>query len=375
MPEPADDRQAYAVDDPRPGPLQVVDEQRERNVVTERLSMPSCASRVVNVAAISANGAPEETPTKNAARGAASVYCRSGSKAASYASPKTPSRAPTRSRSLAARDPRTAGACRWPPCVIAAPERGAHDLIVDAPTRVVGPRLAAIRPPRVLVRLLVHGAERVDETAAGEQRIEPSALGGREARVVLQRSPVLQVDRPVSHVEVAAEHERQADCVASSRRRRSNAARKRNFASCRAGLDEPDGKYALTTATPRTAPRHSALRDRTLARRCRARRPSARRASRSRRRCSRAARRARTRGDNRARETPRRRFAASCALSSCTQSTSARCRANHAKETLARCTAQPVRVEGDNSQENRPVGKRKRYDTRRLTDPTTDERV
>ena len=36
---------------------------------------------------------------------------------------------------------------------------------------------------------------------------------------------------------------------ASSASRRSNAARKRNFASWRAGLEEPEGKYTLATAS------------------------------------------------------------------------------------------------------------------------------
>lgn len=37
--------------------------------VTVRLSMPSCARRVVSVAPIMAYGKPEEMPTKNAASG------------------------------------------------------------------------------------------------------------------------------------------------------------------------------------------------------------------------------------------------------------------------------------------------------------------
>ena len=44
--------------------------------VTARLLMPSCARRVVSVAAISAYGAPEETPRNKAAIGAVSTYGR-----------------------------------------------------------------------------------------------------------------------------------------------------------------------------------------------------------------------------------------------------------------------------------------------------------
>ena len=69
---------------------------------------------------------------------------------------------------------------------LAAPSAGSRPDSRCANRRVVRPRAAAIRPPRVLIRLLVHGAKRVDEAAAVEQRVEPRALWRREARVVLE---------------------------------------------------------------------------------------------------------------------------------------------------------------------------------------------
>src|SRR5512139_973144 len=129
--------------------------------------MPSCASRVVSVAAISAKGAPEETPRKNAASGAGSVYGRTPAGRAAR-QPATGLEVPVivdRQRCVV-REPRVLPD-RGPPHAPA--EIRADDVIVDAPPDVLRPRLAAVRPPRVLVRLGVHGAERVDVLHAAEQ--------------------------------------------------------------------------------------------------------------------------------------------------------------------------------------------------------------
>ncbi len=42
------------------------------------------------------------------------------------------------------------------------------DLVVDAPADVLGPGLAAVRPPGVLVRFVVQGAEHVHPTELAE---------------------------------------------------------------------------------------------------------------------------------------------------------------------------------------------------------------
>jgi len=58
---------------------------------------------------------------------------------------------------------------------LAAKPRGDH-LIIDAPTDVLGPRLTAIRPPRILIIFLIDDAKRIDETEWTENVIQPSAL-------------------------------------------------------------------------------------------------------------------------------------------------------------------------------------------------------
>src|SRR5262249_31618972 len=92
-------------------------------------------------------------------------------------------------------------------------QRLAYDLIVDAPARVVRERVAAVRPPRVLMRLLVYRAESIDVRASGKGRVEPRTRRRREARIILVRAPVLHIDVLVRHVEVAAEHERHAVAI------------------------------------------------------------------------------------------------------------------------------------------------------------------
>src|SRR5687768_894130 len=130
--------------------------------------MPSCASRVVSVAAIIAYGAPEEMPRNSAASGAASVYWRTA--AGRWV------RQPVASKlELPVVVDRQRRVVREAPSLVdrraahRGPEQRAHDLIVDSPTRVVGPCLAAVRPPRVLMRLLIDGTKCVYEAAPREQ--------------------------------------------------------------------------------------------------------------------------------------------------------------------------------------------------------------
>src|SRR5215470_3285767 len=80
-----------------------------------------------------------------------------------------------------------------------------RDLVVDAPTHVIRPGLPAIRPPGVLPRLLVETAENVDETQFVKYAAQPRAFLGQESRVLLVAAPILEVDRLVRDVPVAAE--------------------------------------------------------------------------------------------------------------------------------------------------------------------------
>src|SRR6185503_18132325 len=98
-----------------------------------------------------------------------------------------------------------------------APRRGGDarrgDLVVDAPADVLLPRLAAVRPPGVLLGLVVQLAEHVDEAELVEYFRQPGALLGQEARVLLVRAPVLQVDFPVRDVPVAAQDQLMASLL------------------------------------------------------------------------------------------------------------------------------------------------------------------
>src|SRR5512135_1641634 len=82
---------------------------------------------------------------------------------------------------------------------------GRGDLVVDAPADVLRPGLAAVRPPGVLLGLLVQAPEHVDEPDVIEHLGEPGALLGQEAGVLLVRAPVPQVYLLVRDVPVAAQ--------------------------------------------------------------------------------------------------------------------------------------------------------------------------
>src|SRR6266850_3011421 len=79
------------------------------------------------------------------------------------------------------------------------------DLVVDAPADVLRPGLAAVRPPGVLVGLAVDAPENVDEADLVEDVRQPGALLRQEARVLLIRFPVPEVDLLVRDVPVAAQ--------------------------------------------------------------------------------------------------------------------------------------------------------------------------
>src|SRR5258708_2739354 len=79
------------------------------------------------------------------------------------------------------------------------------DLVVDAPADVLRPGLAAVRPPGVLVGLVVDPPENVDEADLVEHAREPGALLGEKARVLLVGAPVPEVDLVVRDVPVAAQ--------------------------------------------------------------------------------------------------------------------------------------------------------------------------
>src|SRR5262245_45445881 len=116
------------------------------NAVTALLVIPCCARRVVRVAPIIAKVKPDDVPRNSAASGAGSRYGR------------TPSgsllRRPLRPVVILDRERRVVGK----PLLLVdrhAPrgfrESGRADLVVDAPSDVLRPGLAAVRPPGVLL--------------------------------------------------------------------------------------------------------------------------------------------------------------------------------------------------------------------------------
>src|SRR5688572_4391459 len=166
------------------------------NAVTALFVMPCCASRVVSVAPIIANPKPDEMPRNKAASGAGSKYSRkpAGSRLKLMVVVDDERRMVGKALRLVNRfAPRGRGDGR----------RG--DLVVDAPADIFLPRLAAVRPPGVLVGLVVQLAEHVDEAELVEHAREPGALLGQKARVLLVRAPVLEVDLLVRDIPVAAQ--------------------------------------------------------------------------------------------------------------------------------------------------------------------------
>src|SRR5204862_4666673 len=84
---------------------------------------------------------------------------------------------------------------------------GRRDLVVDAPADVLRPRLPAIRPPRVLPGSRVDTPEHVDEAELVEHVREPRALFRQEAGILLVAAPVAQINRLMSDVPIAAQHD------------------------------------------------------------------------------------------------------------------------------------------------------------------------
>jgi hypothetical protein len=112
-------------------------------------------------------------------------------------------------------------------------------VVVQPPAHVLGPGLAAVAPPRVLLGLRVERAEHVDQPpspAAGH----PGAFLGQEAAVLLVAAPVLQVDGLVRDVDVA--HQDELALGLQRIRCGYRRARKRNLAAWRSSPLEPLGK-------------------------------------------------------------------------------------------------------------------------------------
>src|SRR5262245_3273305 len=159
--------------------------------------MPCCARRVVSVAPIIAKVKPEETPRNSAASGARSRY---GLRLLT---------APLAQLVLIVDGERSVvgEALRLVDRLLlrGARHAGRGDLVVDAPADVLLPRLAAVRPPGVLLGPGIQPAEHVDEAELVEDARQPRALLRQEARVLAVRAPVLQVDLVVGDVPVAAQ--------------------------------------------------------------------------------------------------------------------------------------------------------------------------
>src|SRR5262249_52442393 len=83
------------------------------------------------------------------------------------------------------------------------PRRG--DVAVESPADVLCPGTTAVRPPGVLIGLVVQAPEDVDEADLVEDAGEPGTLLGQETRVLLVRAPVAQIDLLVRDVPVAAQ--------------------------------------------------------------------------------------------------------------------------------------------------------------------------
>ena len=86
-------------------------------------------------------------------------------------------------------------------------QRRRRDLIIQAPSDIVGPGLATGTPPGVLLGSGVEPAKDIDESDLVEDPGQPGPFFGQEPRVLLIRLPVLQVDCLVGDVPVTAQHD------------------------------------------------------------------------------------------------------------------------------------------------------------------------
>ncbi len=133
-------------------------------------SMPTSRSQADSVENTSMNGRPAEKPRNSIASTRGCLYARTRvaqPRHQGFLTRVRPAAAPALGRSQVVRhgERRVIGeALRLVDfgAAHAAAQPGAQHLVVDAPTDVLRPGLAAVRPPRVLVRLGVHFAERVD---------------------------------------------------------------------------------------------------------------------------------------------------------------------------------------------------------------------
>src|SRR5258708_12560879 len=148
------------------------------------------ARRVVSVAPIIAKAKPEEMPRNRAARGAASKYGR-------IASGRGLRQSPSDREVIVERERRVV---REAAALVDGFARGAggdarrRDLVVDAPADVLGVGAAAVRPPGVLIRLLVQAPEHIDEADLVEHARQPLPLLRQAARALLVPAPVAAAD-------------------------------------------------------------------------------------------------------------------------------------------------------------------------------------
>ena len=89
------------------------------------------------------------------------------------------------------------------------------DLVVDAPTDILGPGLAAVRPPGVGLAggLGQQPAMHIDPAQPIECGAQPGAFLGQEAGILLVRLPVFQVLLGMGDVPVAAEQDLALRCA------------------------------------------------------------------------------------------------------------------------------------------------------------------
>ena len=82
-----------------------------------------------------------------------------------------------------------------------------RELVIEPPSDIVGARLSAIRPPRIMHGFRADQLTKSVVIACGQKRIEPRALFGQEAAVLLIAAPVFEINLLMGDVKVAAKHQ------------------------------------------------------------------------------------------------------------------------------------------------------------------------
>src|SRR5690625_3782663 len=167
---------------------------QEKNPIMVR-DTPACASQADSVENTSRNGNPEEKPRKPMPMTRGWPYTVHASRHRCKRAASKP--AGSELDIIIQRQRRMIGQALFPVYGfgdrLGRQPRRRH-MVVDAPSDVVVPGAAAIRPPGELVRIRVDAAKHIHQPEFVEYLVHPRALVRQKARILAVVLPVLEID-------------------------------------------------------------------------------------------------------------------------------------------------------------------------------------